>query len=199
MMMWCTISRYRISRRCDDGRPLGPLVRRHVENCPDCRQFQRDLSELARRLADDARRDAPGVSSELHQRILRAIDAEPAPLAAPAQAAPVPRPRLRLYALSSLAAAAAVLLTATILYVASRGPDVVSPPAGGLPSLGSGGAEILPELLEIPDWVVTQVTEPLHAEVRELARTGRQAAGVILDQASWLLGEDLPVLNGEAG
>ncbi len=198
MMMWCTISRYRISRCCDDGRPLGPLVRRHVENCPDCRQFQQDLSDLARRLADDARRDAPDVSVELHRRILRAIDAEPTPRTAPAHVAPAPRPRLRLYALGSLAAAAAVLLTATILYVASRGPDVVLPPTGGQAAIGSGGAEILPELLEIPDWVVTQVTEPLHEEVRELARTGRQAAGILLDQVAWLLGEDLPAF-GEAG
>lgn len=197
-MMWCAISRYRISHRCDTGRPLGPLVRRHVERCPLCRQYERNLSDLANRLAEDARRDVPDVSLDLHQRILQAVEAAPRfEAAASEQTHRAPHPRLRLYVLSGLAAAAAVLLTVTILQVVRRDTGPVAPPISN--NDGGGVAEILPELLEIPGWVLTEVSEPFANEVRELKTTGKKAARLVLDHASWLLGDDLPVLNGDAG
>ena len=50
-MSLCQIKQYRISSALDDGRALSGSLQRHVDGCPDCREFLNKSRALGNRLS----------------------------------------------------------------------------------------------------------------------------------------------------
>jgi len=193
--MFCTLSRYRISRHADGEPAPGALVRWHVRRCAACRRFEEDLSLLGRRLARDADRVAPSVSADLHLRIVQAIGAADEP------ARPVRILRgdwtLRLVA----AAAAVLLLVVPVAYLLVHSGDATAPRGREIarvapPATVFNAGDYLPDLLDSPSRALAEVSGPLHQEFQNLAESGKQAAGFVLHCATFFQTPDhLPLLD----
>ena len=208
--MICPVVRYLISRSADNGRKLAGLARRHVDRCPACRQFEQGLAELGRRLAEDAAATVPPVSHELHQRIAEAIQMQ-------GEIGNAPRLRLAgrgegqagrrirgaspvFWAYGVLAAAAAILLVVSLLYLNwHQTPQAPPPPVvHGKPPAATNDIFTLNEIIEAPSWVLTQMAQPIHEEVANLAEQGKRAAGFVLKQAVMYIEPDsLSLFNGQ--
>lgn len=192
--MICAWVRYRLQQSLDTGRPAGWMVRAHLERCAECRQFERRLVDLDRRLREDSAADA--VPAALHERILAAVAAASRQPSTSARKPAPACPRRRLWTAAGLAAAAAIVAAAGLLiHLANRpgGPPppndrIAKPPRNVLPA--GENEMILPGVVEAPSALVSSLTQPLHEEVRDLAEQGKKAATFVLNQALMFLDAD---------
>ena len=182
--MFCTITRWLISRSLDSGQALSPRAEAHVARCEACRDYRQSCLAMGTGLAAEARQRTPGVSDELHARILLrcGLGAEAAP------PAPLPRAntrRLTLF-LGVAAAAAAIVVAVAIwqFYPATvQRPD--GPPIAVNPTPGE--QEVVERLIDAPGMAVASVRrinsaldESMNSEFADLQESGLAAADFVL-------------------
>ncbi len=131
--MFCPLYRWKLTELAASGGEMSERVRRHLEQCPDCR---RDF-DAARFVEQRLRADLPPVSplsNPLRERIRLATSTQPA-----AGFHPGPSRRL-IPVMSALAAGAVVLAVATVLLDPSRdgAPQAESPVAQRSPAVTDG-------------------------------------------------------------
>jgi hypothetical protein len=112
--MFCSFFRFTMSSAADSGQPLGPMTRRHVLTCDECRQFHRTCRVLGEALQSEAAALA-GASGGLTGQILAGLPR-----------AQQHRPARPLW--TAVAAAACVAVAAWIAYVGPRA-EAPAPPA----------------------------------------------------------------------
>ncbi|MES2709697.1 MAG: hypothetical protein V4726_24070 [Verrucomicrobiota bacterium] len=148
--MKCRFTRFRISRRLDDGLPLPPRLERHPGNCPECAAWLRMQQSLIRQL----RRTTPPSASLAGRADDSPVFSQAKILRALRQTPVQPRPQVFSWnwplTATSAAAALVVMAAGTVFFTlkhSGQSPDSSrqSPLAEtGTPSPSSGTAGIPP-------------------------------------------------------
>jgi len=112
--MFCPLFQFMISGAADAGQPLGPVTRRHVLRCADCRRFLRSCRTLGEDLRSEAATLSPA-SRHLTGRILAGLPR-------------AERRRSPRAAWTALATAACISVAAWIAFL-GRGIEPASTPA----------------------------------------------------------------------
>ena len=165
--MICKITRWRISRYLDTGRPLSVSAARHIHRCTACGEFLRSTRILEDKLRAEAPGFLPGSEDPLNDRILSVLPANSAtdlPGRRRFMTAPVLTATLVLFVVG-----AALLLQIGREKIPVTGEDIDFPLTT---ALNTGGT--LPQ-------VRIDLESPIEGEMRALAKTLTDAAQQLLD------------------
>lgn len=128
--MLCRISRWKLSGAMDSGKPLSGTVRRHLLQCASCREFARLAEDAGRRLTLDADALVESFDQSLAKTVQASLgDRFESPTSRPEmnpRPADAPTKKSGNWGIDNLvpilAAAALVVVGASVLWVVRTGP-----------------------------------------------------------------------------
>jgi len=127
----CEITRIKISEEVDGDLPEveRPALEEHLQSCPDCRAFRREMIDVTRRFVATFRSEAP--TPDLTALVMARVRELPPP--APVLVTGLSRPLLGLKAWVTMAAAAVILIVPFLLLRPGSAPAAVV--VSGLPNV----------------------------------------------------------------
>ena len=109
--MFCLMYKWFISRAVDSGKPVFPLVRRHLRGCSACREFAQVSESIIQRSAQDTADILEGHDSALDEKIISGLSKAPA--------TKTPSARKSVLIPSVAAASAVILITIGVILLSS--------------------------------------------------------------------------------
>ena len=111
--MFCALKQWKISRLVDEEKPLGARLDAHIDECDSCNRFYLQSVAMAEALRSEAGLSRHRVSSELHNAVMLRCS-KSANNMTMKRCATVGRPRITGIAVTSLAAAAVIVVVFAI-------------------------------------------------------------------------------------
>jgi hypothetical protein len=117
--MVCWLFRLMISHTADKDNQPSDIIREHMCNCADCREFYKTFQSLGERLTREALISDSRTSRRLNEHILKAI---------PSRMTETNKVRIKLWTAAAAACLALiVLIGASLLVFKPNAPDIVQP------------------------------------------------------------------------